>query len=235
MRCDFIPAVGRKDITKLQKTDLLKIIDRIMDRKAPVLANRMLQYMSKFFKCCVGRGYLETNPAQGIPKPAKESSRDRVLSLDEVRAIYSASDALGNVISAFVKILILTGQRRSEISNLKWDELTDNQINISADRTKNERAIITPLTQGISSVFDCIPRNNGTYVFSTTGGLRPIGNFSRIKLQLQNDSLTTDWTFHDFRRAIATYSEKTGFSRFDISVMRESRRSQCHWDLCTLG
>ena len=43
MRADFIPAVGQKDITKLQKTDLLKIIDRIMDRKAPVLANRMLQ------------------------------------------------------------------------------------------------------------------------------------------------------------------------------------------------
>ena len=219
MRCDFIPAVGRKDITKLQKTDLLKIIDRIMDRKAPVLANRMLQYMSKFFNWSVGRGYLETNPAHGIPKPAKERSRERVLSLDEVRAIYSASDALGSVIGAFVKILILTGQRRSEISNLKWDELTDNQINISAARNKSGRVIITPLTKRALLVLNRIPRNDGEYVFSTTGGHSPIGNFSTIKARLQKHSQTGDWTYHDFRRAITTYSAEIGFSRFEISSM----------------
>ena len=219
MRADFIPAVGQKDITKLQKTELLKIIDRIMDRKAPVLANRMLQYMSRFFKWCVGRGYLEANPAHGIPKPAKERSRDRVLSLNEVKAIYSASNSLGGVIGSFVKILILTGQRRSEISNLRWEELTDNQITISAARSKNGRTIITPLTQGISSVFDCIPRNNGRYIFSTTGGLRPIGNFSRIKSELQRMSDTDNWTFHDFRRAMATHLEDIGTHRYDITCV----------------
>ena len=175
--------------------------------------------MSRFFKWCVGRGYLEANPAHGIPKPAKERSRDRVLSLNEVKAIYSASNSLRGVIGAFVTILILTGQRRSEISNLSWEELTDNQITISATRSKNGRTIITPLTQGISSVFDCIPRNNGKYIFSTTGGLRPIGNFSWIKLQLQTISRTADWTYHDFRRAIATYSAESGFSRFEISEL----------------
>ena len=55
-----------------------------MDRGAPVPANRVLQYISKFLKWCVGRGFVENSPALNIPKPAKESSRERVLGLEEV-------------------------------------------------------------------------------------------------------------------------------------------------------
>ena len=62
-----------------------------MDRGASVRANRVLQYISKFLKCCVGRGFIENSPALNIPKPAKESSRERVLGLEEVRAIFAAS------------------------------------------------------------------------------------------------------------------------------------------------
>ena len=62
-----------------------------MDRGAPVLANRVLQYISKFLKWCVGRGYIENSPALNIPKPAKESSKERVLGLEEVRAIFATS------------------------------------------------------------------------------------------------------------------------------------------------
>ena len=219
MRSDFIPAVGRKDVTKVQKTDLLKIIDGIMDRKAPVLANRMLRYISKFFKWCVGRGYLETNPAHGIPKPAKERSRERVLSLDEVSAIYSASNALGSVIGAFVKVLILTGLRRSEISELEWSELTHNQIKISGDRSKNGKTITTPLTHTTALVLNTVPRNSGRYIFSTTYGRRPIGNFSRVKLELQKMSQTKNWTFHDFRRAMATHLKHGGTTTNDIASL----------------
>ena len=165
MRADVLPLIGNKEITKLNKADILKIIDGIMDRGAPVLANRVLQYISKFLKWCVGRGYLENNPALNIPKPAKESSRERVLSLEEIRAIFMASDRLGAIQAAFIKVLILTGQRRSEISKLQWHELFDDRIEIGGDRSKNGRAIITPLTSSVRAILSSLPRNNGAYVF----------------------------------------------------------------------
>ena len=62
-----------------------------MDRGAPVLANRVLQYISKFLKWCVGRGYIENSPALNIQQLAKENSRERVLGLEQVRVIFSAS------------------------------------------------------------------------------------------------------------------------------------------------
>ena len=64
-----------------------------------------------------------------------------------------------------------------------------------------------------------LPRNNGIYVFSTTGGHRPIGNFGRIKDKLVDKSGVADWTYHDFRRTLATELEVRGASRHDLMCL----------------
>ena len=218
IRADVLPFVGKRDIRQVQKADIIKIIDGITDRDAPVLANRVLQYTSKFFKWCIGRGYIEQNPASNIPKPAKEKSRERVLSLAEAQAIYQAAECLGPVTCAFVRLLMLTGQRRSEISELEWGELQSDRIEIGGHRSKNGKPITTPLTEEAKAVLAALPRNNGIFLFSTTGGLRPIGNFSRIKDKLVDKSGVADWTYHDFRRTFATHLSEIGYERFEVSI-----------------
>ena len=111
---------------------------------------------------------------------------------------------------------MLTGQRRSEISHLEWTELQSDRIEIGGHRSKNGKPITTPLTDEANAVLAALPRNNGIYVFSTTGGHRPIGNFSRIKDRLMDKSGVADWTYHDFRRTIATEIERKGVSRHDL-------------------
>ena len=217
IRADVLPFVGKRDIRQVQKADIIKIIDGITDRDAPVLANRVLQYTSKFFKWCIGRGYIEQNPASNIPKPAKEKSRERVLSLAEAQAIYQAAECLGPVTCAFVRLLMLTGQRRSDISELEWGELQSDRIEIGGHRSKNGKPITTPLTEEAKAVLAALPRNNGIFLFSTTGGLRPIGNFSRIKDKLVDKSGVADWTYHDFRRTFATHLSEIGYERFEVS------------------
>ena len=205
IKADILPSLGKKDIRKIQKADIIKIIDSITDRNAPVLANRVLQYTSKFFKWCIGRGYIEHNPAADIPKPTKEKSRERVLSLTEARAIYQAAECLGVIACTFVRLLMLTGQRRTEISNLEWTEIQSDRIEIGGHRSKNGKPITTPLTDEANALLAALPRNNGIYLFSTTGGHRPIGNFSQLKKKLMVESDVYDWTYHDFRRSMATF------------------------------
>ena len=216
INADILPTLGKKDIRKIQKADIIKIIDSITDRNAPVLANRVLQYTSKFFKWCIGRGYIEHNPAADIPKPTKEKSRERVLSLTEARVIYQAAECLGAIACTFVRLLMLTGQRRTEISNLEWSEIQSDRIEIGIHRSKNGKPITTPLTDEAKALLASLPRNNGAHVFSTTGGHRPIGNFSSIKNKLIAESGISKWTFHDFRRAMATEMENQGISRTHI-------------------
>ena len=83
-----------------------------------VLANRVLQYISKMLKWAVGVGYIDRNPEANIPKAAKERPRERVLSLDEVGCIRAACDSLGGVQADFVKFPILSGQCLNEIAKL---------------------------------------------------------------------------------------------------------------------
>ena len=89
MRHDVLPFIGKTELKTLDKAVIRSVIRRITERGRMVLANRVLQYISKMLKWAVGVGYIDRNPAADIPKAAKERPRERVLSLDEVREGYS--------------------------------------------------------------------------------------------------------------------------------------------------
>ena len=216
MRKDVLPFVGKIELEALDKPAIRAVIRRITDRGRLVLANRVLQYISKMLKWAVGVGYITINPAADIPKPVKERSRERVLCLDEVRCILAACDSLAGVQADFVRFLLFSGQRLNEIAKLTHDEVMDDHIAIPRDRNKSGETIITPLLPHLRDILDNCPRGNGPFVFSTTLGDRPLSGFSQIKSQLQEASGITDWTFHDFRRSMATALADVGIDQFNI-------------------
>ena len=216
MHKDVLPFVGKIEIEALDKPAIRAVIRRITDRGSMVLANRVLQYISKMLKWAVGVGYITVNPAADIPKPFKERSRERVLSLDEVRSILAACDSLVGLQADFVKFLLFSGQRLNEIAKLTRYEIMDDHISIPRDRNKSGETIITPLLPHLRDIIDSCPRGNGQYIFSTTHGERPLSGFSQIKSQLQKASGVTDWTFHDFRRSMATALADAGVDEFAI-------------------
>jgi integrase len=216
MRHDVLPFIGKAELKTLDKAAIRSVIRRITERGRMVLANRVLQYISKMLKWAVGVGYIDKNPAADIPKAAKERPRERVLSLDEVRATLSACDSLAGVQGGFVKFLLLSGQRLNEIARLTWDEVMDDHIAIPRDRNKSGETIITPLLPHLKEIIESCSSGDGQFVFSTTNGAKPISAFSQIKSQLQTTSGTCDWTFHDFRRSMATALADSGVEQFTI-------------------
>jgi len=86
-------------------------------------ANRAFAQLRKMCKWAVSRGIIERSPCEGIDPPSAEKSRDRVLNLDELRLVWRAADDLGFPFGPIVKLLILTGQRRSEVGGMEWAEL----------------------------------------------------------------------------------------------------------------
>jgi len=216
MRSDVLPFVGKIELQALDKPAIRGVIRRITERGRMVLANRVLQYISKLLKWAVGVGYISVNPAADIPNPAKERARERVLSLDEVRSVLDACDSLGGVQADFLKFLLFSGQRLNEIAKLTHDEVMDDHIAIPRDRNKSGETIITPLLPHLRDILDSCPRGNGPFVFSTTLGDRPLSGFSQIKSLLQKIRGITDWTFHDFRRSMATALADAGIDQFKI-------------------
>ena len=211
-KADILPRFKHLALKDVTKADIVALIDSI-HKRAPVMANRTLALISKFYSWCLGKDYVERNLALGIPK-VKEQSRDRVLTLEELRTIYSAAKKLSAGNQLFVQLLLLTGQREAVIARLEANEIHENSLVISRERNKSGERINVPLSALAKRLIDELGNHEGPYVVSTTDGAKPISGFSKLKQKL--DELTgieEHWTFHDIRGGIATYLEENGLDR----------------------
>ena len=112
-----------RSIHAIGKRDVVELISAIEQRGAPVAANKTLKSVKTFLRWCVGRAVLDQSPAEGVPLPAKEVARDRVLDDKELTQIILAARKMGGPYGGIVELLALTGQRREEVARLTWEEL----------------------------------------------------------------------------------------------------------------
>ena len=199
-------------ISELSRATLQDAIDTKAEAGRLVYANRIRAYLRAFTKWAYGREYLQEDVGQRIDAATKEAPRDRVLSLDEVRAIYHASFELGPIWGAIVRLLILTGQRRSEIAKLQWSavDLEGERLVIAGSETKNGKPHITHLAPAALQEIEALEKQSA-FIFSTTG-TTPVSGLSKAKRRL--DAMLGDevqpWRLHDLRRAMATYLASAG-------------------------
>ena len=206
--------VGRpwagKSIHEITKRDVVEVISAIDQRGAPVAANKALKTIKTFLRWCVGRAILDRSPADGVRLPAKEVTRDRVLSDQELAQIILAARDLGEPYGGIVEFLALTGQRREEVAQLRWEEIDLKQRlwTLPKARTKNNKEHVVHLSNQAIAILD--RRTKGTaFVFSSISGkaFRP---FSRLKRELDLRSGVTDWRLHDLRRTCVSGMARLG-------------------------
>lgn len=217
-----LAALRHREIATISRRDIVTAIDAIADT-APIQANRTLAYTKAFFSWAVGRGYLDRNPAVGIPKVVNETSRDRTPTLSEIAEIWLGCDAIGYPFGQAIQLLILTAVRRDEGGALRLYELDlppgemEGCWTIPAARSKNGRAIRVPLSPAARRVIEGASRQRlvlGPFLFTTTGRTAASG-WSKAKRRLDEEISKAraarqaigempSWRLHDLRRAFAT-------------------------------
>ena len=210
-----VPVLGAIPVGSIQKRDLIRMIDKILDEGSPVAANRVLAFTKRFFSWCRERDILEQSPAETIKPPSKEKVRDRVLNIDEIKSIWSASTQIGYPWGPIFQLLFLTGARLREVSQANWIEIViaDCALNLPSSRTKNKRPHQIQLSDQAMSIIEVLPRVEGQTLLFTTNGTTPVSGFSKIKKRLDIVSGVNNWRFHDIRRSFATHStERLGIS-----------------------
>src|SRR5262249_53393325 len=150
------------------------------------------------------------SPAEGVQSYWREKSRSRVLSDQELGAILKAARDIAFPYGAIVELLALTGQRREEVAQMKWDEIDEDARTwgIPADRSKNGRAHIVHLSEQALEVIRCCPRGN-SLVFATNRGNRP-QDFGIHKARLDQLAGVTGWWLHDLRRTLVSGLARLG-------------------------
>jgi hypothetical protein len=107
-----LPAFGPMPVASITKRDVNRLIDKIVDAGSPVAANRVLAFTKRFFSWCKERDILELSPAEAIRPPSKEKTRDRVLTLEEIKGFWAACDQMGYPWGPIFQLLLLTGAFR---------------------------------------------------------------------------------------------------------------------------
>ncbi|WP_232628899.1 tyrosine-type recombinase/integrase [Methylobacterium sp. Leaf118] len=209
-----------RDIRTISRADVLDALDAVAER-APVHANRLFAALRRFFAWTVERGILVTSPMAGLKPPSPEVSRDRVLSDAELIATWKATEEIGFPFGPVVQLLILTGQRRSEVIEAEWREfdLDAATWTIPRERAKNDRAHVVPLAPQAVEIICGLPRigSRSRLLFTTTGETAFSGvSKATERLQrlaaahLPGGQESAPWRLHDLRRTFASGCARLG-------------------------
>jgi integrase len=152
-----------------------------------------------------------------VKPPAKSVERDRVLADGEIAAVWQASFQLPTPYGEMYRMFFLTGQRRGEVSTMRWLEVSHDLWTIPREKVKKDRAHTVPLSRTAQAILDSLnqlPRfAEDGFVFSTTGGASASSNFCKTKRELDRLSGVTGWTIHDIRRTVRSKLAELGVPR----------------------
>jgi integrase len=205
-----LPAWRGRIVHDIKRRDIIELIESVAEDR-PIMANRAHAHVSKFFNWLCERDVIAASPCAGVKRPSAENARDRILSDDEIKALWLACGDIGDPAGACIKVLLLTGQRRSEVAGMRRGEINGDVWTLAPERTKNKQRHDVPLAAQALAIIEGMPAiAGGDYVF-TTSGWAPLGQFDRTKRELDaHMKPKTPWVLHDLRRAVASGMAKLG-------------------------
>jgi len=221
-----------RPVADINGDDIHAVIDEAQRRGIPgtkrrtkglsdARARHLARALGRFFTWLHKRRLIKVNPCSGVDVPPPPASRERVLTPSEIKLMWQASAKIG-VFGAVVQLLLLTGQRRDEVTRMERGELgSDGLWSLPGTRTKNKRSHIVPLADMALKIIRSMQVMEGCpYVFSSNGKT-PISGWSKAKTQLDAemlalaqkanpDAVLTPWRLHDLRRTFVTGAVEIG-------------------------
>jgi integrase len=219
-----LPTLGTRQIDEITRTDVTRLLDRIADERGAPMADHTLAYLrrvmtwhasrSDTFRSPIVRGMARTRPSQ--------RRRQRVLSDDELRAVWRAAEVSQNAFGYLVQFLLLTATRRNEAASMRRGEVSGDEWTIPQERYKTGLELVIPLSPAAQAVLAAAPKvGKSGYVF-TTDGKTPIAGFSKFKRAFDAKVLAElrkedpevkplpNWTLHDLRRTARSLMSRAG-------------------------
>jgi integrase len=209
----LIPAWGGRELTSIRRSDVAQLLDDVEDKSGVIAADYVLSVIRGIthwfatrnddYVSPVVRGMRRSNP--------KARARARILDDDELRALWAAAEANG-VFGAFVRVALLTAQRREKVLAMRWEDISaDGEWHIPAAEREKSTAGSLVLPQAAIDIIQAQPRFVGNaHVFAGIGS-NPIGGMSKRKAQFDKQAgIDKNWTIHDLRRTARSLMSRAG-------------------------
>jgi integrase len=227
LKSNVLPFIGRKKAADVTRRDIILILDAVVDRGAPIAANRTLALIRKMFRVGIDRELVPHSPCEAMPAPAPANQRDRVLNTAEIKKFWTKLE--GDDISTTpeirycLQLLLTTAQRRCEVVTARWADidLTTGWWTIPEDIAKNGLPHRVPLSPLACRLFKAAKKDAGdsVYVFPNRNGVESIRPDTVSKAIRRNrDKFGLEhFAPHDLRRSAASLMASMGTPRLHIS------------------
>jgi integrase len=209
-----LPHWKNKKVAAIQRSDVRDLLEGV---EGDVLPGRVLAIVKTVFRYGLSRDWIDASPAEGIARPNVDKARDRVLSMEEAAAIWTAAGLLGFPFGHYLRTLMLTAQRRTEVAAMRWADVDLDAATwiIPAKETKSHRTHLVPLSAPVIAMLGELPRL-GEFVF-THDGETHVSGYAKAKARLDSfmaaaDAKVAPWRLHDLRRSAATHMVRLGVS-----------------------
>jgi integrase len=208
----ILPAWAGREFTTIRRGDVTLLLDAIEDTSGPVAADKALALVSNIcnwfatrhddYSSPVIKGMRRSNP--------KERARTRIFSDDELRVIWKAAEANGSF-GAFVRLLLLTGQRRDKVATMRWEDVAGDVWTIPAEKREKGNAEALRLPQVAIDIINAQPHFAGNpFVFAGTGRVQ-LQNHTTAKRQFEAKlPPMPQWGLHDCRRTARSLMARAG-------------------------
>lgn len=255
---DVLPAWGDRPVKSIRRRDVKELVAQKALTGA-VAANRLQAHVSMLFSYALVEEWIDANPAAGLRKEP-ERPRDRVLSADEIKALWTFLDgdtpmrlsrgvkadtlitmpeATAATLRELFKVLVLTGQRLGETSKMKWADVDlDARVwTIPATETKNRTAHRVPLSRQVVNLLKVRQERGGVedFVFpSAPGSEHAVLVWSKRTAAAIATVIKVPFTAHDLRRSLASGLGELGISTDVIGLVLNHRKpgvTARHYDL----
>jgi integrase len=216
---DLLPAWRHLPAGEIASADVRRILDAILERGSPIMANRTRALISRVFNFGIDRELVDHNPAARVRPPAREQSRQVVLSDAQLRTLWALWEAERSITGAVFQILLVTAQREREVLTMRWQDLDGPWWCIPPGVVKNKLAHRVHLAPLALAIIDRLRplTGRGTWVFASPRKLdRPVVALNNATERFRAVSGLHDWNPHDLRRTAATNMTRIGISRLVV-------------------
>ena len=218
VRTICLPRWRTKAAVEITRADVRELLRDVAKQRGGVEANRLRSLVLKLFRWAVSQDYLPVNPAADLPKLAKETGRERVLTDDEIRTFWQKADAAKNpAIGLWLKLRLLTGQRGETLLTMRWADVDLGRTlwEVPGADMKAGNPHVVPLSPSVSELLtktkDTYPADKlPTYVLDG-------GRARRLRLGVTDLVGLEDFQPRDLRRTCATGMARCGAPRFIVA------------------
>jgi integrase len=219
-KADVSPIIGKRKVMDITRRDVIKLLDIILDRGSNCQANKTLALLKQLFQYAVERGIIENSPISSIRKKSVggvSKPRERSLSDDEIVTLWQRIEEtpLSQYVIIATKLLLVTGQRRGEISKAEWTDIDlERKVwHIPEKNSKNGKVHNVPLSPMAISLLERLEElkvNDWVMPSPKDDTHMTVKAITRAIARYQDFIGVDKWTPHDLRRTCATKLAELG-------------------------